>query len=288
VNPDRLSRVRLLVLTSAVLGLFVSCEHSPTDGGTSATKLRNTLVRTPPSVTYVTIGSFQVGGVHPSGYTTDHSSPGPTLPNKKILYRLTASGTVTPTRTQFWDTWAGWPAEQPYGPSGFGIGSSCYAFMYVGSSSFYGGETWYAPSCYSGTPPLPTEVTSHVYLAGATSINRATSPLGGQWDCYKPGVGYGPCFSWSDDGQEITIDRVVATLTVTAAPQTVNYRDSVIITASVSPGEVASKRYPGVSTQPRGHPRSERRSHPAKRVNSSHFIPDPLESASDHSPDQER
>lgn len=116
------------------------------------------------------------------------------------------------------------------------MGTTCYAFLYVGSTSTYGGEIWYAPSCLGGTPPLPNSASGHVYLAGATSINRFASSGGGQWDCSAPALGYGPCFSWADDGQTVNIERVEPTLDLVATPASVNYGDTVTVTASISPG----------------------------------------------------
>jgi hypothetical protein len=177
--------------------------------------------------------------VNASGSTTDRSAPGPTLPSKRLLYRVTASGTVTASRTAFWHNGPTTPAEGAYGPSGYANGSptgtACYAFMYVGSTSTFGGETWYAPSCVGGVPPLPNSASSHVYLAGATSINRASSTGGGQWDCSAPILGYGPCFQWADDGQVVTIERVEASFSLTASPTFANYNDVIAVTASISP-----------------------------------------------------
>ena len=238
----RASVLSLLGCGILMVGVLGSCEQAPTDTGTLLEQRRRGVVKlSSPSFTYTSIGTFSIGGVNASGSTTDRSTPGPTLPNKRILYRVTASGTVTASRTAYWNNGPAVPTEDPYGPSGFANGSptgpTCYAFMYVGSSSFYGGEIWYAPSCLAGTPPFPTTASSHVYLAGATSINRASSTGGGQWDCYVPGLGSGPCFSWTDDGQTVTIERVEATLNVAVSPpDSVNYGDSVTVTASISPG----------------------------------------------------
>lgn len=236
----RLSRWRraaralsLMLLTGAAL----SCDRSPTANGDLGDRsAARPLLPTAPSQSYTAVGTYSVGGVNPSGSTTDRTSPGPTLPNKQLLYRVTAAGNVSVTRTSYWNNGPTTPAVGSYGPSGYAnsspTGQTCYAFMSVGSTSTYGGETWYAPSCLggSGTP------SSHVYLAGSTTINRASSTGGGQWDCYAPSLGYGPCFSWTDDGQTVTIDRVEAGLDVVAAPSTVSYADTVTVTASISPG----------------------------------------------------
>ncbi len=233
-----------------VAGLIVGCQEAPTAGRSQIDSSRPVLLPPKgPSLGYEAVGSYAVGGVNAlSSSFTDRTSPGPTLSNKKLLYRVTASGTVSAQRTPYWNNGPTVPAEGAYGPSGYSNGSptgpSCYAKMYVGSTSTYGGETWYAPSCISGTSPLPTTASGHVYLAGATTIGRSSSTGGGQWDCYTAVLGYGPCFTWTDDGQAVTIDRVTATLSVAAAPATVDFGSTVTVTATISPGAAEGKDVP--------------------------------------------
>lgn len=227
--------------STVALGVLVSCERGPTAADVQPDHRRPSVIApSSPSLAYTPIGTYSVGGVNASGSTTDRSTPGPTLPNKRLLYRVTATGTVTASRTAYWYNGPTTPGEGAYGPSGYAgsgpMGTTCYAFLYVGSTSTYGGEIWYAPSCLGGTPPLPNSASGHVYLAGATSINRFSSSGGGQWDCSAPALGYGPCFSWVDDGQTVSIERVEATLDLVATPTSVNYGDTVSVTASISPG----------------------------------------------------
>lgn len=257
------------------VGVLASCERGPTAADVQG-EYRRPSVITPssPSLAYTPIGTFSVGGVNASGSTTGRSTPGPSLPNKRLLYRVSAAGTVTASWTAYWYDGPTTPAEGAYGPSGYAgsgpNGPTCYAFVYVGSTSTYGGEPWFAPSCLGGTPPLPNSASGHVYLAGATSINRFSSSGGGQWDCSAPIIGYGPCFSWVDDGQTVTIDRVDATFDLLAAPTSVNYGDTVTVTASISPGTVEGKDVPWTIDSTRWVPAFGTQTAPCAW---SHFVP---------------
>lgn len=223
----------------AVVTMLSGCGDTPAEAGDPGVGKLNPLGPPPPSLNYEAVASAAIGGVSASGSSSEHSTPISPLPNKAYLYRVTASGNVTVTRTPHWHNGPTSPAEGSMGPSGYEgtgpTGATCYANVYVGSSSYYGGETWYAPSCM-GAP-----TSGHVYLAGATTINRASSPFGGQWDCSAPGIGYGPCFQWEDNGQSVTIERVIGDLSVSASATTVNYGDNVTITASVSPDSVEGR-----------------------------------------------
>ncbi|MBV6505390.1 MAG: hypothetical protein ILNGONEN_00949 [Syntrophorhabdaceae bacterium] len=238
--PSLRSSLGRLFCCTVMLGTLSGCEPGPTETSRwSADRRPSAVAPSSPSLAYATIGTYSIGGVNASGSTTDRSTQGPTLPNKKLLYRVTASGTVTATRTAYWNNGPTTPAEGAYGPSGYANGSptgtACYAFIYIGSTSTFGGETWYAPSCLGGASPLPNSASGHVYLAGATTINRASSTGGGQWDCSAPTIGYGPCFHWADDGQFVTIERVEAAFSLTASPTFANYNDVIAVTASISP-----------------------------------------------------
>lgn len=192
-----------------------------------------------PVAYYESVGSVLLGGVGSNGFNTSKSASGPTLPNSRLLYRVTASGTVTAARSPFRNN----------GPTG----PSCYAAVYVGSTPSYGGETWYAPPC-TGSPPL--SASGHVYMAGPTTVNRGPSSGASQWDCYTPSLGYGGCFLWTDDGQSIEIERVVATLSVSAAPSSVNFNELVNITAGISPGTLDGKDVPWTIDSTRWAPAS--------------------------------
>ena len=107
----RLTFIRLSSGTVLAITAVGSCEHAPTDGGNVQEERRSPRVLpSSPSPAYTSIGTYSVGGVNASGSTTDKTSPGPTLPNKKLLYRVTASGTVTATRTPFWNNGPTTPA----------------------------------------------------------------------------------------------------------------------------------------------------------------------------------
>lgn len=137
---------------TVAVGVLASCERGPTAADVQPDHRRpGAIAPSSPSLAYTPIGTFSVGGVNASGSTTDRSTPGPTLPNKRLLYRVTATGTVTVSRTAYWNNGPTTPGEGAYGPSGYAgsgpMGTTCHAFLYVGSTSTYGGEIWYAPSC---------------------------------------------------------------------------------------------------------------------------------------------
>lgn len=165
------------------------------------------------------------------------TSSGPTFA-KRTLVRITASGTITTARTPHW--YAGGSTVTPvpgnYGPRGIYVdpNNGCATKLIVGSTSSQGGETW-MPPCISG--PVDTSAAiGYAYLAGASNVSRGAAVPGtnGQWDCHSPAAGYGPCNTYTSNGQSVAIDRVVGTLSVTASPTTVNYNDTVTVTATVS------------------------------------------------------
>lgn len=196
------------------------------------------------SASYETVAEASIGGVTSGGLNTVIGTPGPPLPNKRILYRVTATGTVSNERSAHWsnDPARANPEPGSHGPAGYEgsgpNGPTCYAAVTLGSTGYYGGESW-TPSCL-GSPP--GTAVGHVYLAGATTLGRGGASNAGQWDCHSTSAGYGPCNTWTDDGQTIKIERVVATLTVEPAALTVDYGKTATITAAVSPSEAGGKQ----------------------------------------------
>jgi len=196
------------------------------------------------SVTYESMGTYGLGVT--TQYNPAKSVAGPTTPgNKKRLVRITASGRMFTMRSIYWtnDPAKQIPTPDSYGPSGFANLSNCYINLFVSSTAFYGGETWYAPSCTGGSAS-DTLVQGYAILAGASTINRAAGFLTGSTDCYNPQHGYGPCNTYADSGQAVTIERVIPDFTVSFSPDTANWNDTVTVSVSVSPDTLGTKEVP--------------------------------------------
>lgn len=231
-----------------MLVTVLACNETPTATPTTEPTRHRSLVgaRLPSaSVSYESMGTYTLGVT--SEFNPTISVAGPTTPgNKKILVRITATGTLTTARSIYWSNDAAklipWPGS--YGPSGFANVSSCYANLLVGSSGYYGGEIWYAPSCTGGSAG-DTLVQGYAILAGASTVNRASGMLTGSTDCYNSATGYGPCNTYTDNGQAVTIEKVIPTFTVSATPTTnLNPGDTVTVTATVSPDTLGGKEIP--------------------------------------------
>lgn len=237
---DRFKAGRIANLAYAVVYLATASCADPTAAARSdnerARKLR-VLEPTAISANYSLVAEVQLDGVT-SQYNPAKSVTGPTLPNEDILYRLTATGTVTSARSVYWSTdpAKAWPAPDDYGPYGFQAGWYRYIQIMVSSAN----GIWYATTASSAD----SVAQGHAIMRGQTSIARNGSILTGSMDCSNSTYGYGPCNTYTDNGQAVTFEKVLPGFNVEASPTTLNYGDTVTITANPTPWSVGGINVP--------------------------------------------
>jgi hypothetical protein len=202
----------------------------------------------PPSLSadFVPVGSVTLG-------IPNQDSPTATvaLPNftKRVLLRATITGTVDIALTPY-NPGPGSPtvpgAPRTVGPQGYAYAANppqCGARVQVGYGSFGGGTIYYVP-CGTSDQSGDTITTAVGYLYSSVAGGSAVRSAGTGQQCYHVTVGWGPCFYYSTSGQTVTLDRITADFELTAAPQTVNYNDTVTVTASITPGQVGGLNVP--------------------------------------------
>ena len=166
-----------------------------------------------------------------------------------MLLRAWLSGSVSTTRTPYnpVDGPIQPGAPRAFGPAGYYFGPPQYGPSIQGCGAqlrvqYAGSGTQYAIPC---APDGGTDATDSsqgfLFAQGSGSALRTVAAPGS--GCTYPGVGTGPCFYYSGS-QTATIERVTAELDLTAAPTTVNYNDTVTVTASITPAQVGGLNVP--------------------------------------------
>ena len=242
-------RARSRPLTLLVISVAsVTCTDAPTRSVSPTEITKPPVVDNHPpsrSISYESMGTYTLGVT--TQFDPHKTVSGPTTAgNKPILVRITATGSITTARSAYWSNDPAMQIPMPgsYGPSGFANAGYCYAYLFVGSSSFHGGEGWNSPSC-TGSSSSDTLHQGYAILAGGISINRAAGILTGGFDCYNSQVGYGPCNTYVDNGQAVTLEKVVPDFSVTASPTSnANWGDTITVTVTVSPDTLGNREVP--------------------------------------------
>lgn len=178
---------------------------------------------------------------------------------KKTLLRVTITGSVSTSLTQYNDGGPNQPQEpgapRTFGPAGYFYSGTppnigCAAQVTVGYGSWGGGTLYSMPCTSSRSTDGSSQAQGFVYAPGSYVTGTATrsggNPNLGQCFTYASGTfsGYGPCFSYNTSNQTVVLEKVHADFDVTVVPSTVNYGDTVTVTATISPSDVSGKPVP--------------------------------------------
>jgi len=169
--------------------------------------------------------------------------------SRRTLLRATMTGSVDIQASPYNPGGVGLPPPgQPrtVGLPGFkyntSVGYDCGAQLRV----YYGSLVDVVVPCVDGTSS-DTLVSAQGYFyaqAGEAGTAMRTAGRSGAWNCTNSDGATGPCWYYSTSGQTVTIERVTADFDLTATPTTVNYNDTVTVTASVSPAQEGGLNVP--------------------------------------------
>lgn len=255
IDPKRpMRRLVRLVATASAVAVGISCQDD-----SSRIAAPPPVVPLPTSPIKPNADYGPVGGAIsvPLSSPTDPSGSAQQLPYfaKTTLIRVTVTGSISTTLTPFNDGAPNQPqapgAPRTFGPGGYYWGSPSYSECGAQVRVWYSTESFW-PACASdrGTDTA-SSVSAHIYAQGLGSASRTGAAPGtsGANDCWYYAAnnfysGTGPCFYYSSGGQTVTIERVGATLNLTASETNPDYQDTVTFTASVSPTSAGGKNIP--------------------------------------------
>lgn len=234
---------------------MIACSDGPT--GSASLDVRRILKPNAPSasVVYQSVGTYSIPSL---SNASSPSAQGSALPGftKKTLLRATISGNVSTALTPYNHGEEGQPtvpgAPRTFGPAGYYYGGGvpdCGAKVYVGYGSF-GGGTGFSLSCApDGSSDTISTGQGFLYAAAGggagSAIRSGAGGYPGSCASYVGSFsGYGPCFYFNSSGQTVTVERPEVDFSVTPSQITVNYKDTVTITSSISPSALGGLNVP--------------------------------------------